>query len=100
VDGGAGYVRYQLTPKMALGGRTEYLSDRGGLFSGTTQALKEFTGTYEYKFGEGFLTRVEYRRDWSNVPFFLTNKPGVLSPNQPSLTVGMVWWYGGKQGAW
>jgi hypothetical protein len=100
VDGGAAYARYQLTPKMALGGRTEYLSDRGGLFSGTTQALKEFTGTYEYKFGEGFLTRVEYRRDWSNVPFFLTNKPGILSPNQPTMTVGMVWWYGGKQGAW
>jgi hypothetical protein len=100
VDGGAGYIRYQLTPKMALAGRTEYLSDRGGLFSGTTQALKEFTGTYEYKFGEGFLARTEYRRDWSNVPFFLTNKVGVLSPNQPTLTVGMVWWYGGKQGAW
>lgn len=100
VDGGAAYMRYQMRSKMALAGRTEYLSDRGGLFSGTTQALKEFTGTYEYKFGEGFLTRVEYRRDWSNVPFFLTNKPGVLSPTQPTLTVGMVWWYGGKQGAW
>jgi hypothetical protein len=100
VDGGAAYVRYQLTPKMALAGRSEYLSDRGGLFSGTTQALKEFTGTYEYKFGEGFLARAEFRRDWSNVPFFLTNKPGVLSPSQPTMTVGMVWWYGGKQGAW
>ena len=100
VDGGAAYARYQLTPKMALGGRTEYLSDRGGLFSGTTQALKEFTGTYEYKFGEGFLARAEYRRDWSNVPYFLTNKPGVLSADQPTMTVGMVWWVGGKQGAW
>jgi len=100
VDGGAAYVRYQLTPKTALGGRTEYMSDRDGLFSGTSQALKEFTGTYEYKFGEGFLSRVEYRRDWSNVPFFLTNKPGVLSPNQPTLTLGLVWWVGGKQGAW
>ncbi len=100
VDGGAGYVRYQLTPKMALAGRGEYLSDRGGLFSGTTQALKEFTGTYEYKFGEGFLARAEFRRDWSNVPFFLTSKPGSLSPSQPTATVGLVWWYGGKQGAW
>jgi hypothetical protein len=100
VDGGAAYLRYQLRPKMALAGRSEYLSDRGGLFSGTTQALKEFTGTYEYKFGEGFLARAEYRRDWSNVPFFLTNKPGVLSPNQPTLTMGLVWWYGGKQGPW
>jgi hypothetical protein len=100
VDGGAAYARYQWTPKMALAGRTEYLSDRGGLFSGTTQALKEFTGTYEYKFGEGLLSRVEYRRDWTNVPFFLTNKPGVLAGSQPTLTVGMVWWVGGKQGAW
>jgi hypothetical protein len=100
VDGGAAYARYQLTPRMELGGRFEYFSDRNGLYSGTDQALKEFTGTYEYKFGEGFLTRLEYRRDWSNVPFYLTNKPGVLSPNQPTLTVGMVWWYGGKQGAW
>jgi hypothetical protein len=37
--GGAAYARYQFTPKIALGGRTEYLSDRGGLFSGVTQAL-------------------------------------------------------------
>ncbi len=100
VYGGAGYARYQLAARTAVGGRFEYFADRNGLFSGTAQALKEFTGTYEYKFGEGLLTRVEYRRDWSTVPYFLTNKPGVLSPNQPTLTVGMVWWYGGKQGAW
>jgi hypothetical protein len=100
VIGGAGYARYQWTPRMALAGRTEYFSDRGGLFSGTTQALKEFTGTYEFKVGDGLLSRLEYRRDWSNMPFFLTNKPGVLSANQDTLTVGLVWWYGGKQGAW
>ena len=100
VDGGAAYARYQFKPKMAVGGRFEYFNDRNGLYSGTDQALKEFTGTYDYKFGEGFLTRFEYRRDWSNVPFFLTNKPGVLSPVQPTLTVGVVWWAGGKQGPW
>ncbi len=100
VMGGAGYARYQWTPRMALAGRTEYLSDRGGLFSGTTQALKEFTGTYEFKVADGLLSRLEYRRDWTNVPFFLTNRVGVLSQNQDTLTVGLVWWYGGKQGAW
>jgi Putative beta-barrel porin-2, OmpL-like. bbp2 len=100
VDGGAAYAQYRFRPRMALGGRFEYFNDRNGLYSGTAQALKEFTGTYDYKFGEGLLARLEYRRDWSNVPFFLTNKPGVLSPSQPTLTVGMVWWYGGKQGAW
>jgi hypothetical protein len=100
VTGGAGYARYQWTPRMALAGRAEYLSDRGGLFSGTTQALKEFTGTYEFKVANGLLSRLEYRRDWTNIPFFLTNRPGVLSANQDTLTVGMVWWYGGKEGAW
>ncbi len=100
VDGGAAYARYQFNPKMALGGRFEYFNDRNGLYSGTDQALKELTGTYDYKLGEGLLARLEYRRDWSNVPFFLTNTPGVLSKSQPTLTVGMVWWYGAKQGAW
>ncbi len=100
VIGGAGYARYQWTPRMALAGRTEYFSDRGGLFSGTTQALKEFTGTYEFKVADGLLSRLEYRRDWTNVPFFLTNRVGVLSANQDTLTVGLVWWYGGKQGSW
>ncbi|MGD0443371.1 MAG: outer membrane beta-barrel protein [Edaphobacter sp.] len=100
VAGGAAYTRYQWKPKMAWGGRFEYFDDRNGLYSGTAQALKEFTGTYEYKFSEGFLTRAEFRRDWSNVPFFLTNKPGVLAASQPTFTVGMVWWVGGKQGAW
>ncbi|WP_260704817.1 outer membrane beta-barrel protein [Edaphobacter flagellatus] len=100
VVGGAAYARYQWTKQSAFAGRTEYLADRDGLFSGTSQALKEFTGTYEYKVADGLLTRLEYRRDWSNLPFFLTNKPGVLSPHQDTFTVGMVWWYGGKRGAW
>ena len=100
VDGGAAYAHYQWTPHGALAGRTEYLSDRGGLFSGSTQALKEFTGTYEYKFGEGFISRIEYRRDWSNRPLFLTNQPGVLAKNQDTLTLGLIWWYGGLKGAW
>ena len=51
--GGAFYARYQLTKKFALAGRSEYLSDRGGLYSGTTQALKESTLTTEYKVAEG-----------------------------------------------
>jgi hypothetical protein len=34
VDRGAAYARYQLTPKMALAGRTEYLSDRGDCSAG------------------------------------------------------------------
>jgi len=100
VDGGAGYARYQLTPKVALASRGEYLSDRGGLFSGTTQALKETTLTYEYKFAEGFLMRTEWRRDFSNVPFFRTDTQGVFQKDQNTATVGLVWWFGRKEGSW
>jgi hypothetical protein len=99
-DGGAGYVRYQFTPKFAVGLRSEYLSDRGGLFTGVTQALKEGTATFEYKVAEGFLVRNEWRTDFSNQPYFYTNQLGVLKKQQNTATIGLVWWFGQKQGAW
>ena len=100
VSGGVGYAQYQLNPKIALGARGEYLSDRGGLFSGTTQALKEATGTYKYKLADGLDTFIEFRRDWSNVPYFTTHNVGSPSDHQTTTAIGLVWWYGGKQGAW
>lgn len=100
VTGGAGYARYQLTPKIAVAARGEYLSDRGGLFSGVTQALKESTATTEYKFADGFLARMEWRRDFSNQPFFLTDVPGKLKKEQNTATLGLIWWFGQKQGVW
>jgi hypothetical protein len=100
VTGGAAYARYQFTPHFAMAGRFEYLLDRVGLFSGVAQALKEHTLTAEYKFGEGFLLRGEYRRDYSNLPFFLTDLPGVLKKEQNTATLGLVWWWGRKEGVW
>ena len=100
VDGGAAYLKYQLSPKFALGGRAEYMSDRGGLFSGLPQALKETTATFDYNVTDGFLMRYEWRRDFSNQPSFLTSTQGVLSKEQNTATLGLVWWWGRKQGAW
>jgi hypothetical protein len=100
VTGGVAYARYQFTSHFAMAGRFEYLSDRGGLFSGLTQALKEHTLTAECKFGEGFLLRGEYRRDYSNLPFFLTDLPDVLKKEQNTATLGLVWWWGRKKGGW
>ncbi|HXM93085.1 MAG TPA: outer membrane beta-barrel protein [Candidatus Dormibacteraeota bacterium] len=100
VTGGAAYARYQLAPQFALAGRAEYLSDRGGFFSGVTQALKETTFTAEYKPADGFLTRFEWRRDFSNQPFFLTPRPGVVKKEQNTATLGLIWWWGQKQGSW
>jgi hypothetical protein len=100
VSGGALYARYQLAPKFSLAGRVEYLSDRDGLFSGTSQLLKETTVTADYKFAEGFLARGEWRRDFSNRPFFLTDVPGLLKKEQNTATLGLIWWFGRKQGSW
>jgi hypothetical protein len=98
--GGAWYVRYQILPKLAIAGRGEYMADRAGLFSGTSQVLREATLTTEYRFGEGFLTRLEWRRDFSNQPYFLTDTLGLLRKEQSTAEVGLVWWFGAKQGAW
>lgn len=99
VTGGAAYLRYQFTPKVALALRGVYLSDRGGIFSGVTQALKDTTVTFDYKLAEGFLMRAEYRRDFSSQAFFLTNKEG-LKKEQNTATLGLVWWFGRKKGSW
>ena len=100
VIGTAGYAKYQFSPKFAVAGRAEYMSDRGGLFSGITQALKETTVSFDYKLSDGFLMRYEWRRDFSNQPSFFTDKNGVLSNEQQTLGVGIVWWVGRKEGAW
>ena len=99
-DGGALYARYQLTPKFAFAGRSEYLSDRGGLYTGTNLALREATLTLERKLAEGFLIRTEWRRDWANQPYFLTPTLGILKKEQETATVGVVWWFGQKTGIW
>ena len=100
VTGGAAYARYQLNPQFALAARAEYLSDRGGVFSTLTQALKEITFTADYKVADGFLLRGEWRRDFSNQPFFLTNTEGLLKKEQNTATLGLIWWLGQKEGSW
>ena len=99
-DGGAAYVRYQFTPKIAMATRAEYLSDRGGLFSGITQALKENTVTFDYMMADGFLMRYEWRRDFSNRPSFLSDVQGLLVKQQNTATLGVIWWWGRKEGTW
>ncbi|MGB8774091.1 MAG: porin, partial [Terriglobales bacterium] len=95
VSGGAAYAHYQFNKKLALAARSEYMSD-GGLFSGIHQDLKEATVTFDYNLGDGFLTRYEWRRDFSNQPSFLTDVQGALAKQQSTATVGLIWWWGRK----
>jgi hypothetical protein len=76
------------------------MSDRGGLFSGITQALKENTVTFDYKLTDGLLARYEWRRDFSNQPTFLSDVQDILRKQQNTATLGLVWWRGRKEGSW
>ncbi len=100
IVGGAAYFKYQFTPKVYFGQRYVRLNDSAGLFSGAVQNLNDTTSTLGYRFADGFETRLEYRRDFSNVPFFLTSEPGRLAKDQNSFTLGLLWWFGGKTGTW
>jgi hypothetical protein len=44
--------------------------------------------------------KYEYRRDWSNQPIFLTSAQNVFFKDQNTATLGVIWWFGRKQGAW
>jgi hypothetical protein len=86
----------QATAKSALSGRFEYFTDPDGFQTGMAQHLYEFTATYEYKWVEGLLARVEYRGDFSNEQYFhkLANE---TTDQQSTLTVGFIAFFGPKR---
>ena len=89
-QGIAGYLRYQITDTWAVAPRFEYLKDTDGFMTGTSQALKEVTLTAEHKIAGALLTRLEYRRDLSDTPFFL-RRGGAAKKSQDTFTVGLVY---------
>lgn len=100
VLGGAGYARYRVQPRFQLAGRFAYLLDRNGWFSGANQRLRDATATASFDLAEGFQMRWEVRRDWSNAAWFPTRDPGRPRRAQTTALLGLIWWFGGKQGVW
>jgi hypothetical protein len=89
-------ARGQVTPKSALVGRYEYFDDNQGYSTGAAQDVQEFTATYEYKWLEGLLTRVEYRRDWSDVNFFHKGDTSLVDA-QSTFTIAFIAFFGPKR---
>jgi hypothetical protein len=87
--------RFQTTEHTALALRYENYNDHRGFITGQAQALNSFTLTGEYKWAQGLLSRLEYRRDWSDQPFFERGRGG-LHKNQDTLTLGVVAFFGPK----
>ncbi len=99
--GAAGALHAQATPKNAIALRGEYFNDPDGFQTGTMQHIVEGTFTYEYKWVEGALMRVEYRCDASNVNFYskqmyYSGEKGAVSQQQ-TLTVAFIAFFGPKR---
>lgn len=86
----------QVTGKVALSARYEYFADNQGFSTGAAQDLQEATATWEYKWAEGLLSRVEYRRDWSSIAFFHKGDTGMVDA-QSTLTVAFIAFFGPKR---
>jgi hypothetical protein len=92
-QGVALYARLQATSTLALVPRFEYLDDGDAFMSGVSQKLKELTLTGEAKIAGGLLTRLEYRRDFSDTPFF-NDSGGTLRKGRNTLMLGVVYAFG------
>jgi hypothetical protein len=95
-QGAALAVHEQLNGTSALAGRFEFFHDSTGFSTGVAQEVKEFTGMYEYKWAEGLLSRVEYRRDWSTAPYFHKGDTNMVYA-QSTVTMGLVAFFGPKR---
>jgi hypothetical protein len=76
--------------------RFEYYNDTGGLITGQSQKLKEFTITGEAKMAKGFLARLEYRHDASNKNYFDRGNETANHKSQDTVLVGFVVFFGPK----
>lgn len=95
--GVAAAAKYQMNGKNAITPRLEFFNDRNGFETGTAQTVKEFTLTYEYKWVEGLLSRIEYRHDWSNQKFYERGSTPNASKNMDTLTIGVIAYFGPKR---
>jgi len=82
-SGVAGYVRFTVTPSLALIARGESFDDRDGVRTGVAQTLSEFTVTPELRLTGHLVVRGDARLDRSNHRVFEQDQG--TSQSQPSV---------------
>jgi hypothetical protein len=94
-QGVATYAKYQANDNWALVGRYEYLDDtKGGFMTFNTKA-QSLTVTSDHLVAGSLKVRLEYRTDFADEPIFATDD-GSTKKSQTTLTVGLVYGFGGK----
>ncbi len=91
----AAYAKYQASPNWALVGRYEYLDDTDGGFMTFGTTAQSITVTSDTLIAGGLKARLEYRTDFADEDIF-TKDDGSLKGSQTTLTVGLVYSFGGS----
>jgi hypothetical protein len=94
--GAAGYVKYALNEKYALVTRYEYYNDHDGFTTGLPQHFNGITGTFQRTVAHHILSRLEYRRDMSNMPAFVKGS-GTPVNAQNTMTAGLVFLFDSRE---
>jgi len=76
--------------KWSLSPRLEWFRDPSGATTGLAQRLGEVTFTTEYRPVRFAITRLEYRRDWSNQPVYPGANNGLESKRRQVLVGGIT----------
>jgi Putative beta-barrel porin-2, OmpL-like. bbp2 len=91
----AAYAKLQARPSWALVGRYEYADDSDGGFMTFGTKLQSITATSENVLVGGLKLRLEYRTDFADEAIF-PKDDGSFKDSQTTLTVGLVYGFGGK----
>ena len=94
-QGIAGYAKFQVNKWYAFSPRFEWYDDHDGFTTGVAQKVKDITLTSEHKINNGLITRLEYRRDFSDKHFF-TKGSDLLVKAQTTLAFGLVYAFSSK----
>ncbi|MBI3681412.1 MAG: porin [Acidobacteria bacterium] len=93
----AGAARFALNKRLAFAPRVEWFKDRDGFATGSPQSLKEVTLTGEYKIwganGSALLSRIEYRRDWSDQAVFDRARGQSSVKDQNTALVSLIFYF-------
>ena len=94
-QGIAAYAKIQANDWYAFSPRFEWYSDHDGFTTGTAQTVKDITLTSEQKINRSLITRLEYRRDFSDKDFFLKSRDRIVRA-QSTLSFGLVYAFSSK----
>jgi hypothetical protein len=86
----AGAAKFSPFKKWSFSPRMDWFSDSTGFNSGLAQQLKEATMTVEYRPAVYLIARAEYRRDWSDRPFFDRGATPTASKEQNTFLVAWI----------